>query len=96
MTIDDALLEKLEKLSMLKIEDEKRDEVKEQIANILSFVENLNELDDKLSNIPFPVVRSAQPFRVDEPESKPEIIETILKNAPKTEESFFVVPKIIE
>jgi aspartyl-tRNA(Asn)/glutamyl-tRNA(Gln) amidotransferase subunit C len=96
MTIDDALLAKLEKLSMLKIEDEKREEVKGQIANILSFVENLNELDGELSDISFPVVRSAQPFRADEPKTNPEIIETILKNAPKTEESFFVVPKIIE
>jgi len=96
MTIDNILLEKLEKLSMLKIEEGKREEVKAQIANILSFVENLNELDNQLANIPFPIVRSAQPFRDDEPKLNPEVIDVILTNAPKTEESFFVVPKIIE
>jgi len=96
MTIDDALLAKLEKLSMLKIADEKREEVKAQIANILSFVENLGELDGQLGDIPFPVVRDAQPFRADEPRLDPAIIEIIMKNAPKTEENFFVVPKIIE
>ena len=96
MIIDDKLLEKLEKLSMLHIEDEKREEVKSQIANILSFVKNLGELDEQLTDIPFPLVRNAQPFRADEPNPKPEIIESVLKHSPKTEESFFVVPKIIE
>lgn len=96
MTIDDTLLTKLEKLSMLKIEDEKREEVKAQIANILSFVENLNELDDQLGDISFPIVRSAQPFREDTPREENDVIKNILENAPKIEESFFVVPKIIE
>jgi aspartyl-tRNA(Asn)/glutamyl-tRNA(Gln) amidotransferase subunit C len=96
MIIDDVLLSKLEKLSMLKIEDAKREEVKGQIANILSFVENLGELDEQLSDIPFPVVRNAQPFRKDEPSVDSDIIDIIMKNAPKTEENFFVVPKIIE
>ena len=96
MTIDDALLGKLEKLSMLKIEDSKREEVKGQIANILSFVENLGELDGQLADIPFPVVRDVQPFRADEPKVDADIINIIMKHAPKTEENFFVVPKIIE
>jgi aspartyl-tRNA(Asn)/glutamyl-tRNA(Gln) amidotransferase subunit C len=42
------------------------------------------------------VVRSAQQLREDEPKSNQTIINTILKNAPKSEEGFFVVPKIIE
>ncbi len=96
MIIDDVLLQKLEKLSMLKIEDEKREEVKEQIANILTFVENLNELDGQLDGIEFPVVRSAQQLREDEPKSNQDVINSILKNSPKSEEGFFVVPKIIE
>jgi len=96
MTIDDALLGKLEKLSMLKIEDSKREEVKAQIANIISFVENLSELDGQLADIPFPVVRDVQPFRQDTPNVDADIINIIMKHAPKTEENFFVVPKIIE
>jgi len=35
-------------------------------------------------------------FREDIPVSNPEIIEDILKHAPKSEGGFFVVPKIIE
>jgi aspartyl-tRNA(Asn)/glutamyl-tRNA(Gln) amidotransferase subunit C len=96
MTIDDTLLSKLEKLSALKIEDGKREEVKGQIANILSFVENLGELDEQLLDIPFPVVRNAQPFRKDEPSVDADITRIVMEHAPKTEENFFVVPKIIE
>ena len=48
MQIDDALLNKLEKLSSLKIGDEKRDEIKRQLSEILSFVDVLGELN--LSN----------------------------------------------
>ena len=44
MIIDDALLSKLERLSALKIPDEKREEFKGQLNNIVDFVEILNEL----------------------------------------------------
>ena len=39
MIIDDALLSKLERLSALKIPDEKREEFKGQLNNIVDFVE---------------------------------------------------------
>ena len=45
MYIDDKMLEKLEKLSALKIPDDKREEFKEQLSKIVDFVEVLNELN---------------------------------------------------
>ena len=39
MNIDDTLLNKLEKLSSLKINDDKRELVKSQLDGILNFVE---------------------------------------------------------
>ena len=45
MQIDDTLLNKLEKLSALQINDEKREEIKKQLSEIVSFVDVLNELD---------------------------------------------------
>ena len=41
MKIDNELLQKLEKLSSLKISDEKREGVINQLSEIVSFVENL-------------------------------------------------------
>ena len=51
MIIDDVVLNKLEKLSALKIPENKRDEIKNQLNNIVDFVEILNELNIKLDAI---------------------------------------------
>ncbi len=96
MKIDDTLLQKLEKLSSLEIETEKRESMIEEIGKIVDFVENLNELDLDKEEASFSTIAGGTPFREDTPKSNPEIIETILEHAPKREGGFFVVPKIIE
>ncbi len=95
MIVDDALLSKLEKLSSLEIKEEQRHEIKSQIENIITFVDSLGELDDRLEGIKFPAVEKSLPLRADEPQ-KSNTINSIMQHAPKTEETFFVVPKIIE
>ena len=45
MVIDDTLLNKLEKLSALQIPEEKREEFKKQLGEIVNFTEILNELN---------------------------------------------------
>ncbi|MDD3467150.1 MAG: Asp-tRNA(Asn)/Glu-tRNA(Gln) amidotransferase subunit GatC [Campylobacterales bacterium] len=95
MIVDDALLSKLEKLSSLEIKEEQRHEIKSQIENIITFVDSLGELDDRLEAIEFPRVDRQLPFREDSA-IKNDVIDSIMKNAPKSEENFFVVPKIIE
>jgi aspartyl-tRNA(Asn)/glutamyl-tRNA(Gln) amidotransferase subunit C len=94
--LDDSLLTKLEKLSALKIEPAKREGILNQLSEIVSFVENLNELDLDQEEATFTTVAGGTPFREDEPSNNPAIIETILHNAPRSAEGFFVVPKIIE
>ncbi|HCD72693.1 MAG TPA: Asp-tRNA(Asn)/Glu-tRNA(Gln) amidotransferase subunit GatC, partial [Helicobacter sp.] len=42
MQIDDALLSKLERLSMIRIDDKKRTQTQEQLTEIVGFVENLS------------------------------------------------------
>ncbi len=95
MIVDDALLTKLEKLSSLEIKEEHRSEIKSQIENIITFVDSLSELDDRLEGIEFPRVDKSLPLRADEP-AKGCVIESVMAHAPKAEENFFVVPKIIE
>ena len=46
MQIDDTLLTKLEKLSSLKVESDKRREIEGQLSEILSFAGILDELED--------------------------------------------------
>lgn len=95
MQIDDKMLEKLEKLSAFTIPEQNRNEFKEQLGKIVDFVEVLNELN--LDNIEATIstISGGTPFREDIP-NESDVIDTILKFAPKKEDRYFEVPKIIE
>lgn len=95
MIVDDDLLKKLEKLSAFKISENKRQEIKTQLNEIVNFVEILNELDLDDIEATVNIAKGGTPFREDKPKEN-DTIEIILENAPKAENGFFVVPKIIE
>jgi aspartyl-tRNA(Asn)/glutamyl-tRNA(Gln) amidotransferase subunit C len=94
--VDIELLEKLEKLSHLKIADEKKEQVVSQLSDILEYVENLKELDTSALDAHFSTLSGGTPLRDDTPQSSREISQSILKNAPEAEDDFFIVPAIIE
>ncbi len=96
MNIDNTLLTKLETLSSLKIEDGKRDEMIKSLSEIVNFVENLNELNLDKVQATFTTVDTSTPFREDIASLDEITIKTILKHAPKSDDTFFIVPKIIE
>ncbi len=96
MRVDDTLLKKLEKLSYIEIKEEKRAQTIEQLQEILSFVENLNDIDTQSEDTKFLMTKQATHLRADEPLSKTEIADDILEHAPRSEAHLFVVPKIIE
>ena len=89
-------MKKLEKLSSLKIDESKRESVINQLSEIVTFVENLNELNLENEEATFTTVAGGTPMREDIPQNNPKIVKTILGNAPQSESGFFVVPKIIE
>jgi aspartyl-tRNA(Asn)/glutamyl-tRNA(Gln) amidotransferase subunit C len=76
--IDNELLQKLERLSSLKISDEKREGVINQLSEIVSFVENLNELNLEGEEATFTTLSGGTPFREDTPNVNNDIIKTIL------------------
>ena len=96
MQVDDALLSKLEKLSYLKVSDDKREEIIEQLSEIVSFVDNLSELDTQNVDDKFAMSDSATYLREDAPSCNATINDDILQNAPLSDDHFFIVPKIIE
>lgn len=96
MTIDDKLLTRLENLSYLKIGEDKKEEIEQNLTDILGFVENLNELNTDEVSEKFSMEDKPMRLRKDIPEPDKGIIEEVLKDAPDTTETFFVVPKIIE
>lgn len=96
MNIDDKVLQKLEKLSALRIEDSKRQEVKEQLTSILSYIDNLSELDTDALDSSFSTLEGGTPLRTDIPRDNNDIAYKILSHAPNSQDDFFVVPAIIE
>ena len=96
MTIDNTLLEKLEKLSALQISEDKKEEIKSQLSDILEYIENLNELDTSSYDSFFSTLEGGTPLREDITITNPEVPRSILEHAPVAEDNFFIVPAIIE
>ena len=96
MQIDDAVLAKLEKLSHLRIDESKKEEVKEQLTGILNYIENLNELDTSTLDASFSTLDGGTPLREDIPREATQIAQEILSHAPKAQDDFFIVPAIID
>jgi aspartyl-tRNA(Asn)/glutamyl-tRNA(Gln) amidotransferase subunit C len=96
MKFDDTMLQRLEKLSMLKISDEKREEMIKELEKIVGFVDILSELDTEGLDPSFSTLEGGTPMRDDVPSENPEIRKIILENAPAAENDYFVVPNIIE
>lgn len=93
-TLDDGLLHRLEKLGMIEIDEDKKEEIKKNLSDILGFVDNLSSLD--LDHIKLEAKDMKTPLREDVKENDPSISESILKNAPDSKDNYFIVPKIIE
>ncbi len=96
MQIDHTVLEKLEKLSHLRIDDSKKEEVIEQLTGILNYVDNLNELDTEALDASFSTLEGGTPLRADIPREADDIAKDILSHAPQAQDDFFIVPAIIE
>jgi aspartyl-tRNA(Asn)/glutamyl-tRNA(Gln) amidotransferase subunit C len=96
MTVDNDILLKLEKLSSLKVDNEHREETIKQLNEIVSFVDNLNELNTDDLGISFNPSGKETFLREDIPFKQEEVAISILKNAPLSEDNFFIVPAIIE
>jgi len=96
MTIDDSTIDKLAKLSSLEIDESKRESLKKELGDIINFVENLNEIDVSHIDATFTTVEGGTPLREDISSQDLDMSKHILSNAPKSEDGYFIVPKIIE
>jgi len=94
--IDNTVLAKLEKLSHLRVDEDKKEEIIGQLTEIVSYVENLAELDTSALDASFSTLEGGTPMREDVPQSDQAIPRSILAHAPQSEDDFFIVPAIIE
>ncbi|MDA3967348.1 Asp-tRNA(Asn)/Glu-tRNA(Gln) amidotransferase subunit GatC [Helicobacter sp. WB40] len=95
MNINDELINKLQRLASLEIDSNKLDSTKQNLSEIVNFVENINTLNLDNIEASFNAIKSELQMREDIPYNA-EVRDLILKEAPSSENGFFIVPKIIE
>ena len=96
MTIDNTTVDKLAKLSSLEISEDRKESIAKELADIVTFVENLNEIDVSHVDATFTTISGGQPLREDNANKVDGVSEHIISHAPKSEENYFIVPTIIE
>jgi len=82
-------------LARLEFKEQELEKFTEQLGNILEYIEQLNELNTDNVEPTSHVLDISTPLREDK------VIEwlstqEVLKNAPESEDDFFVVPQVIE
>ncbi len=95
MEVNDALVEKLARLSKLRFSDAEKAAIKNDLQQMIGFVEKLNELN--LEGVE-PLLHLSEEVNVlRDDEVKGSITrEAALQNAPLHDNQFFKVPKVIK
>ncbi|MDU7693509.1 MAG: Asp-tRNA(Asn)/Glu-tRNA(Gln) amidotransferase subunit GatC [Helicobacter sp.] len=92
---DEKLINRLAKLSKLEFTDEEKPKVIENLAKIANFIDQINGIKtDEISNDEC-FNQAHTPLR-DDVVLRSDVSASILENAPKSQDGFFIVPKIIE
>jgi aspartyl-tRNA(Asn)/glutamyl-tRNA(Gln) amidotransferase subunit C len=95
MQVNDALIDKLSKLSMLQFNEQEREEIKADLEKMIGFVDKLKELDTTGVEPLLHMSEHADVLREDIPGNML-TREEALKNAPQHDGLYFKVPKVIK
>ncbi len=95
MSIDNSTVKKVAKLARLKVDAKEEQNLKNELNNILEWVDKLQKVDTENINPMLSVSNEPMPMREDMVTSKLDN-KQILSNAPEKKAGFFVVPKVVE
>jgi aspartyl-tRNA(Asn)/glutamyl-tRNA(Gln) amidotransferase subunit C len=95
MSLDKAAVARIAHLARIKVQDDELDNLAGDLNRILSFVEQLNEVDTK--DVPPMTSVAAQKLRRrKDAVTDGGYADAVLSNGPETAEGFYVVPKVVE
>jgi aspartyl-tRNA(Asn)/glutamyl-tRNA(Gln) amidotransferase subunit C len=95
MSIDAATVKRIGRLARIRVEENEEEKYQGELNAILGFVEQLNEVNvDGVEAMTS--VTPMQLRRRDDVISDGGYPEKIVKNAPLSEDNFFMVPKVVE
>jgi aspartyl-tRNA(Asn)/glutamyl-tRNA(Gln) amidotransferase subunit C len=95
MSVDVGTVRRIASLARVKVEDAQAEALVGELNNILSWVEQLGELDTEGVPPMTSVVEMELPLRADAV-TDGGVAEDIVKNAPDPSGRFFTVPKVVE
>ena len=95
MSVDSATVRRIARLARIAVDDEQAAAMEKELNALLAWVEQLSEVD--VQGVPpmASVVNQTLKMRADVV-SDGGRAEAVLKNAPLSEQGFFVVPKVVE
>lgn len=85
---------KIADLARLTLNDDETERYAKELSQILSYVESLNQIDVTDIKPTAHAVEVQNVFRADEAFAS-DVVGKILERAPKAEEGFFLVPKVL-
>jgi aspartyl-tRNA(Asn)/glutamyl-tRNA(Gln) amidotransferase subunit C len=95
MSVDTVTVRKIARLARIAVKDDEIEHIKGELNAMLAFVEQLLEVDvtgvEPMTSVT-PMTMRMRPDVVDDGG----IADEILKNAPATQDHFFLVPKVVE
>jgi aspartyl-tRNA(Asn)/glutamyl-tRNA(Gln) amidotransferase subunit C len=95
MQIDEATVRHVARLARIRVSEQETAALKRELTSILQWVEQLGEVDTSAVE---PLTRMGDmklPQRKDEVTAG-DMADAVVKNAPLTEDHYFLVPKVVE
>ena len=95
MAIDAATVRKVAYLARIKTPEDRLEPLAQELNGILKWIEQLDEVD--IQGVEPMTSNVSQPLRLrDDVVTDGDKVDDVLKNAPKSADGFFVVPKVVE
>ncbi len=95
MNVDEATVRRIARLARIKVTSEEAKGLEKELTGILDWVKMLDEVDT--ANVePMTRVVPIELRQRDDKVTDGEIATQVTQNAPKVEDHFFVVPKVVE
>ena len=95
MSVDDKTVRRIAHLARIAVADDEAEHLRGEINAILAFVEQLSEVNvtgiEPMTSVT-PMVIKKRPDVVTEGGD----VDAVLRNAPATENNYFLVPKVVE
>ena len=95
MSVDKTTVSRVARLARINIDDDRLEPMAQELSAIMSWIEQLNEVNTDDVEPLASVTGHALPMRQDVV-SDGDMSEKVVQNAPESMSGFFVVPKVVE